>query len=247
MAVVLREVGGAGAPLAGGYMACDILGSWADVAAGLGLDGPVSSTELDALVAYYRSQGRTAKIQLHAFMDPTLRAGLTARGFVRDDLEEVWARSTRAVEPADALPGLQFRRVDPSEPAAVEAFVASQGIGFYAPGSPPAGSLPIAARVARCPRARIYLLVLDGQIVGSGGLEVYDRSAVLIAGCVHPSARRQGIQAAFIRHRIALARAEADYVLIGSTPGGPSARNAQRAGFELAYHLETWRQVDART
>jgi hypothetical protein len=41
MALVLREVGGEGAAIGEGWMACDVPGSWADYTAGLGVKQPV--------------------------------------------------------------------------------------------------------------------------------------------------------------------------------------------------------------
>jgi hypothetical protein len=59
---------------------------------------------------------------------------------------------------------------------------------------------------------------------------------VLIAGCTYAEARGQGLHSEFIRFRLEqAATAGLRYVTVGSTPGGPTERNALRAGFKAAY------------
>ncbi|MDP6934511.1 MAG: hypothetical protein QGG40_16415, partial [Myxococcota bacterium] len=95
-------------------------------------------------------------------------------------------------------------------------------------------------RVARADRVRTWLLELGGQVVGSGGLEIYEDTAVLIAGCVHSEARNQGLHGAFIRFRMQQAElAGLHIVTVASTPGGPTERNALRAGFSTMYTQTT--------
>jgi N-acetylglutamate synthase-like GNAT family acetyltransferase len=97
--------------------------------------------------------------------------------------------------------------------------------------------LQITEGVARCAqRWTLWLLELDGLVVGSGGLESFEDSAVLIAGCVHPEARRQGLHSAFMRFRLErAAQAGLAYALVASTPGDPTERSALRSGFSGAY------------
>ena len=78
---------------------------------------------------------------------------------------------------------------------------------------------------------------MRGEIVASGGLEVFENSAVLIAGAVLPHARRQGVQSAFIEFRVRQAAMMGiEYCLVGSLAGGPTERNALRAGFSPVYN-----------
>lgn len=82
------------------------------------------------------------------------------------------------------------------------------------------------------PRCRRWLLKLDGEVIGSGGLETFADSAVLIAGAVFPEARQKGIQSAFINYRLRVARELGlGYVLVASVPNGGTERNTTRIGF----------------
>ena len=109
-------------------------------------------------------------------------------------------------------------------------------LGFRGDPDSPAGMIPITERVARYPLFSPWLLSLDGRIVGSSGLECFENVGVLIAACVYPEARRCGVQSAFIRFRLQQAAAAGlEYVTVSSTAGGPTERNALRAGFSVAY------------
>ncbi len=236
LAIVLREVGGEGAPIGGGWMACDVPGSWADHAVGLGMDGPVEGPTLDALVAFYRQRERTPRIQVTPYQHPSLLRGLEARGFSSYGEERVLVRGLADRPPVEAPQGVVFRPVDPSKDDDVAAFRASQMTGFFEDAPPPPGMLPIMERVARSPRCSLWLIELDGRVVGSGGLESFEDAAVLIAACVHREARRQGLQTAFIRFRLEQAAAMGlGGATVASTPGGPTERNALRTEFSVAY------------
>ena len=236
LAVVLSELGHDVAQIGSGWMASDLPGSWADHASGLGVDGPVDEETIDRLVAFYGERGRTPKIQVTPYQHPSLFERLGARGFSVDELDSVLLHDLERMPDPIVVPGLAFRSIDPENEEDVALFRDSQVAGFFDAEPVPAGYLPITERVARSIRCRLWLLELDGVVVGSGGLEPFEGSAVLICGCVHPEARRRGIQSAFIRYRVEQARAAGlDYAIIGSEPGAGTERNALRAGFVPMY------------
>jgi len=233
MALVLEELAGEGAANAGGWMGCDLEGSWADFAAGLAVDAPVSEENLDRLEAFYFERGRPAKIKVTPYEHPSLRRGLADRGFLLFQLDSVLVRATEALE--WEVPGLRFIEVDPSDPGDIRTFRRTQMAGFHG-GEGPQGMWPITERVPRNARSRTWLFELDGQLVGSGGLERYQDSGTLFGGCVVEAARGRGVQSAFIRDRVSTAHGMGlRSVNVGSEPGGPTERNALRAGFVPAF------------
>ncbi len=236
LAVVLSELGHDVAPIGSGWMASDLPGSWADHASGLGVDGPVDEETIDRLVAFYRERGRVPRIRVTPYQHRSLFERLGARGFSVHELDSILLHDLERLPDPVVVPGLTFRSIDPGNEEDVARFRESQVAGFFDAEPVPAGYLPITERVGRSTRCRLWLLELDGAVVGSGGLEPFEGSAVLICGCVHPEARRRGIQSAFIRYRIEQARAAGlDYAIIGSEPGAGSERNALRAGFVPMY------------
>jgi hypothetical protein len=217
-------------------MACDGQGSWANFAAGLGVEQPVNDSTLDDLVSFYRERSRPPRIQVTPYQHSTLRQGLAARAFVSYEIETMLVRTLDDLSSTPAPPGLTFQPVDPLNDDDVAAFRTSQMLGFCGNPDSPAGMIPITERVARSPRVSLWLLSLDGRIVGSGGLECFENAGVLIAACVYPESRRRGVQSAFIRFRLQQAAAAGlEYVTVASTPGGATERNALRAGFSVAY------------
>jgi len=243
MAEVLREVGGHGAPIDSGWMSCDIPGSWATYAAGIGHNGPVPASTIDTLVDFYQSCGRPARVQVTQYQHPSLLAELQERGFKKHDQDTVLAIDLSMPKRTedDSAPQVIFKQVDPGSPSEVSAFIASQAAGFYDDGPAPTGLVPITQRVAQVPRAMLWLIEHDGQIVGSGGLEIFEDMGVLIAGCVHPQARRQGLHRKFMEFRVAEAqRRGASYAAVASVPDGPTQRNAAREGFKVAYTHTTF-------
>jgi GNAT superfamily N-acetyltransferase len=233
LARVLREVGGEGAPLGSGWMACDVPGSWAHYAAGVGEDGPVKDAIFDDLAAFYALHAATPRILTTPYQHPSLFAGLAVRGYVVEELDVVLVRPLTGLVPVES--DVRFIPVERGDPASVDTFVRVHLGGFFDE-DPPAGMRAIMARVAADERCHLFLAELDGEIVGSGGVETFEGSAVLIAGGVLPTARRRGVQGALIAHRLAEAtRRGCTYALVGSAPGGPTERNALRAGFRPAF------------
>jgi hypothetical protein len=245
MAAVLREVGGDGQAIGSGWMSCDVPGSWANYGAGLGLDGPVAESTIDQFIEFYRNRGRTPRIQTTPYQHPSLLKLLKLRGFTIHDRVSVLARSLDSIPSFDPVPHIRFRRMDPSNRQDVTDFQTSQTIGFSIPDENIAGMMPILERVAANARTRIYLIELEGRIVGSGGLESFENSAAMFAGCVYSDVRHRGIHSAFIHHRIReAAQAGFDDILIGSTPEDTTERNALRAGFSVAFIQENFRLAD---
>jgi GNAT superfamily N-acetyltransferase len=231
MALVMREIGGGGEPINSGWMVYDGPGSWASYAAGLGLSGPVTSAEIRRLVDFYDAHGMDAQVQTTPYQDPSLFSALAEHHFVTDDFTIMFVHDLKDLSTTQR-PGLEFIEINPGNDEDIQAFVDAQMIGFYAPKAAPEGITAITGRVGRHPRCRIWLLKLDGKIVGSGGLEVFENSAVLIAGAIFPEARRKGIQSAFVNYRLRVARdLGLDYALVGSVPNGGTERNALRQGF----------------
>jgi GNAT superfamily N-acetyltransferase len=243
MACGTRDVASDAEPAAGGYLCFDEPGSWANQAAGVGMDGPVGEADLDRMVTFYESRGVEPLVGVCTMADPSLVAGLAERGFVLREFENVLARELPADEDLDAAhphgwpEGLEVRPVDPAEEPDVVAYVEVSTSGFRAPGQPVEPGLDeLTRRVVDHPDCVAYLALLDGEPVGAGGMEASARGAALFGASVLPEARRRGVQLALMLRRMARARAAGcQLVTITSSPGIPTERNAARVGFRLAY------------
>ena len=231
LAQVLRDLGGDGLPVDTGWAACDVPGSWARFATGLGRGGPVSPEELDRLERFFAERGEPTRIRLTPYGHPSLLGLLGARGYTVDYLDTILVHDLADLP--DREPTLVIRPVTGA--ADRDAWIRAQLRGFFGDEHPP-GIVPITTRITTYARAHLSVLVEDGDVVGSGGLELWEGAGILFAGCVRAEARRRGHHQSFLRHRLHQARQlGCTHALIGSAAGGPTERNALRLGFRPLY------------
>ena len=239
----VADVAGCAEPIAGGWMSFGGEGSWANQACGLGMDGPVTSGDLDRLVTFYSSRGVEPRIELCPFADKSLISGLAERGFVVREFETVLAREVGPEQDLPALlvqgwpPGLDIERIDPAEDAAVRAYVEFGMRGFVDPDKPvPDSWIESGLRVARHERCDSFVAHIDAEIVACAGMESAGPIACLFGATTSEPFRRRGIQQALIVARLERARQRGcDIVAIHTRPGIPTERNALRLGFQVAY------------
>jgi ribosomal protein S18 acetylase RimI-like enzyme len=85
-------------------------------------------------------------------------------------------------------------------------------------------------------RFRRYLASVGGRVAGGGGLYLGDGIAFLCGAATLPAFRRQGVQGALLRARLAeAALAGCDLAVVTTAPGSTSQQNVQRHGFSLLY------------
>jgi GNAT superfamily N-acetyltransferase len=230
-------------PFAGGVMGFHAPGSWQNQACGVGLDGPVSGAEIDAMIEFYSSRGVEPRVELSPFADETLIAGLANQQFVIREFESVLARELPAGEVLeDALPvawpeGLELARVDAADAEGIARATEASLRGFYPEGEIPRPMFEACRITLSLESTIVYLATIAGEVVAAGSVSVAGPVASLMGVSTKPEFRRRGIQLALIATRLAAAR-ERGCVLatIGSRPGIPTERNAMRVGFAMAYN-----------
>lgn len=224
--------------LMGGVVAWAGVGSWGSQAVGLGLSGPVSDAELDALCAFYDERGGEAKVELLPIADPTLVEGLAARGFVMVRFENMWFREVADGEDLRALlphgwPDATFDDVRPGEE---RMFTELAGSGFVAEGETMSDAdMDLGLRMLEKPGVVGVIARVDGVPAGAASGAAHEGCGGLFGASVLPEYRRRGLQSALIVARMERLRERgATQMCIESTPGIPTERNARRLGFELA-------------
>jgi GNAT superfamily N-acetyltransferase len=87
---------------------------------------------------------------------------------------------------------------------------------------------------------QLFVAWLNGQPVGGGALETHDGVAALMAAGTLPAYRNRGIHTALLHARLAAAaEGGCDLAMVHTRPGAVSQRNVLRAGFQLAYTVNT--------
>lgn len=204
-------------------------------AVGLGMSGPITAADLDALIDFYAQRREDARVLLSPYADPTLFAGLGDRGFRLDELGTTLARR---LDPADRIEppaaGITVRRMDASERAA---WVQTSLAGFAGTDNNVPGEMSATFEaMTHVPTTTYYFAVIDSVLAGAGALDVQSGAAHFFATSTLPGARRRGVQSALLRARLAAAQAAGcDLAFTQTVAGGPSQRNAERHGFTTIY------------
>jgi GNAT superfamily N-acetyltransferase len=230
--------------LAGGSACYAGRGSWANQAMGLGLSGPVGDEELDALVDFYERRGCEPCIELCAHADESLVRGLSSRGFVLKEFENVLARSLSFDENLEALrrelpATMELEQVDLSDESRVDELGEAAMSGFLPEGKAMQESWVETNRLqALLPGSAAWVVRDDeGRAVAGSSMEANPGGAASLFGTsVRPPHRRKGLQSRLIVERLIHARdAGARVVTIHSSPHVATQANAARLGFRLAY------------
>ena len=226
------ETGAASLPVAGGYAIYCGRNSPLNRACGLGMSGPVTPQDLEALEAFYREHSVDPHVRICPHAHASLPLLLADRGYTIGEFMNVYARPLRD---ADAGRGyakeLRIRVATPEE--ARKWFELAGAAGDWA--EPDRVTFMVIRTVLK-PGAQLYLAWLDEQPVGGGGLEIHDDVAALMAAETLPAYRRRGIHAALVSERLSAAGAAGcDVAMVHTVPGAASRRNVLRAGFRLLY------------
>ena len=221
-------------PVAGGYTYFAGAGSPISRAIGLGFAGPVTAADLDRLEAFYTSRGATPQLDLCPLADPSLMNLLGERGYRIQWFLNVLVRPVLPGEMFESpAQGVTVELAGPEDPAEwVEAVAA--GFGDNSTGSPDEVRIEL-VNIHKADNA-CYLARVDGQAAGGGCMTIRDGLAGLFGASTRPEFRRRGAQSALLNARLAdAASAGCDLVRVITSPGSQSQRNAERAGFRMAY------------
>jgi hypothetical protein len=230
--------GAAALEVAGGLAIFAGAGSPLTQGLAMGLHGPVTAAELDAMERHLSPRGGGRQLEVCPFVDPTLPALLAARAYRVHEWQLVWTRDVGAdagAEPAAPSPdaALRVRRIAPGEE---DAFLRCVLAGFLESEDVPADAMALMRPTTFADGYEPYLALLGDELVGGGTLAVA-RGVALFAGAgVRQAFRRLGAQGALLRARLARARELGCTVAYSSTlPGTASRRNMERHGFHVAY------------
>ena len=222
-------------PIAGGIMCFAGVGSWANQAMGLGMNGPVEPAEIDRLVRFYESRGVEPKIELCPFAHETLVRGLAERSFVLREFENVLALDLRSVPPLPEMPrGIEIVPLDPADERLADSYITIMLEGV-APADPQQLTRSL-RRMFNAPGYHGFLAMIDGEVAATGTCHIDGPSAALVGVATLDRFRRRGCQQAMMIHRLRLAMdAGCRYAFVHSNPLIATGRNAMRLGFQIAF------------
>jgi GNAT superfamily N-acetyltransferase len=214
-------------------------GSPVSRAIGLGLDGPVPPAMLDLVEAFFRRRGEQARIDCCPLADDSLARLLAQRGYVLAGFRQVMAMTLTDWSPGEeSNPAVVVTEVGADEQ---ELWVDVVSRGFAATS---AGDWDFDRSIARPSvlqaGATCLLAWMDGVAVGGGVVDVHDGVALLRTQSTLPGYRGRGVQTAVVGNSLGLAvAAGCDLGMVHASPGSPSQRNLERAGFRTLYTKPT--------
>ena len=225
------EVGAAKQQVAGGWMCYAGPQSPLNHMVGMGLQGPVSVEEFDQVEAFYRDRGSICEIVVSPYVDPSMMALLSQRGYQVSEWNSVLVRELLGNE-SFTTDDLDIRPVSQSDALKWAKVIASCFAEI--PGVTPELFLPFAAAT----NAICFIAYIDGKAVGGAGGSVFPKEGVspFYGAATLPEYRNRGVQNALFQVRLqAATKAGCKYALVSTQPGTVSQRNAERNGFHVAY------------
>jgi GNAT superfamily N-acetyltransferase len=218
------EIGGGGAVFAG-------VDSPLTQAAGLGLNGPVSDTELDEVEGFFRSRGARTVIEVCPLADPGFIEMLGERGYRVSQFDNVLARSLAG---AEIVITPRVRRATPDES---DLWAHTVGRGFFERTELTAEEMDVGRWVFGMAGAMCYLASADGGTpAGGAALAIREGLAMLFADGVARPYRRQRLHQELIVARLNEALAQGcDFAAAATAPASASQRNFERLGFQVVY------------
>jgi GNAT superfamily N-acetyltransferase len=219
--------------IAGGTMCFSGKDSPVGRAHGLGFFNPIGEAILDHVEDFYRSRGVPAQIDVCPYNHPSLLDLLKTRGYAIQEFNTVLGRYVYRDEDFSIPAGVTVRAPRTDEIQKISEIV-DRGFGD----GKPMGYAWLFEIWLDTADNMTLVAEVDGQIVGgASGLIVKDHNmAAFFGASTLPEFRKRGVQTALLRKRLEMAReAGCDLAVTLTMPGTASQRNAERAGFRVAF------------
>ena len=201
-------------------------------AIGLGLDAPVTPSDMEAIEEFYAIRQTTPSIDLCPLADASLLPLLRARGYLIERHYSVLFLPL----PAELPPPNPAIRIARTAPDQADLWINTVGRGFDASDHASTDAIRLLTPNFYGGNSHCYLAWMGNAPVGGGGMYPHANVVELGGASTLLEQRMQGVQSALIRQRLTDAHAlGCDLAIVLTTPGTASQRNLQRRGFHLAY------------
>ncbi|HEY0795486.1 MAG TPA: GNAT family N-acetyltransferase [Acidisarcina sp.] len=206
---------------------------------GLGLFEEVTEKSLNDIERFFFDRGAPTVHEVSPFAGVATIDLLCTRNYRPIELSSVLYRALDL--PPTAQPTNINVRVIAAEEAPIWAKVNAQG---WASGNPAIRDLVLDSGAIAAARDETicFLAEIDGRPGAAGALSVFDGVALFAGASTIPELRGKGLQAALLAERIRYAHNhDCDLTMMVTEVGSTSQRNAERAGFRIAYTRTKWK------
>ncbi len=236
------EIGAEWIEVAGAYAMFDGVSSPCTQTFGLGLFQMPTAGEMERIELFFRERNAVVMHEVCPLAEPALLGMLNDRGYQAVELSSVLFLPLQDRAPRQL--GSLRARVAGKDERDLWAHASADGWReFTEVASMVAG---LARVIASTEGTSPFCVELDGRMIATGALAIRDGVALFAGASTVPEYRQRGAQLALLEGRFAHAIHEGcDLGMIVTAPGSASQRNAERAGFRVAYTRTKWQRKDA--
>jgi GNAT superfamily N-acetyltransferase len=241
-AVAFPEVGCETIEVAGALAMYDGVDSPCTQTFGLGLFDPVTTADMERVEQFFHRRGATSFHEVCPLAPSEFIELLNQRKYHPFEFSNVLFQSIepRPTRPSQIANSLAVRITGRGEDG-LWARTAAEGWRDAAPQYVDY-ILNLEHVSQHRPQTHNFLVEKAGEPIAAGALCVFDGVALLAGACTIPKWRNQGAQRALLAHRLQFATDQGcNLAMMVAAPGTASQRNAERAGFRIAYTRIKWR------
>jgi hypothetical protein len=196
------------------------------------MHGPVTSTDLESIEAFYSERHADTVIDLCPLADVSLIELLKGRGYHLRTWMSMLLLAL-PITPITPNPALRITRASPDQ---ADLWLATSARGFDENEHITTSTLRVLMPNFYAANAHCYFAWIDDTPIATGGMYPHEGVVELGGASTLVAHRQQGAQTALIQQRLSDAHAiGCDLAVVLTTPGSTSQRNMQRRGFQLAY------------
>ncbi len=205
---------------------------------GLGIFEELTTETLEKIESFFNERGAPVFHEVSPLTGAEAFALLCARGYRPAELSNVVYQEVKEPGPADSH-NITVRVAGPDE-ATLWSEIGARGWSY---GHPEFADFLIELGEVTAAREHTvcFLAELDGVPGAAGALCMHQGVALFAGSATVPEMRRRGLQSALLRERMRIAFTHGcDLAMMAARPGSDSQRNAERAGFRIAYTRTKW-------
>ena len=205
---------------------------------GLGIFEELTDETLDTIESFFAAHRAPVFHEVSPFAGAEAFAMLCARGYRPVELSNVVFQEVTEAARADAS-NVTVRVAGPNE-AKLWCEISTRGWSHdhpeFADMMPELGEATAAREHTVC-----FIAEFEGTPGAAGALCLHEGVALFGGSATVPELRRRGLQSALLRERMRYAYEHGcDLAMMAAMPGSDSQRNAERAGFHIAYTRTKW-------
>lgn len=235
------ESGAEWTEIGGAYVMFDGIESPLTQTFGLGVFEEITNKHLEEIEAFFKKHDAPVFHEVSPMADASLLSLLNERGYQPIELTSVMFQpiSPKTFPELPVNSHIKTRVIDESE-VNIWAKTSADAWGTEMEGLADF-MFKFGQISAQCDGGLPFVAELEGNLISTGMLFIYDDVAVLAGASTLFEARRKGAQTALLDARLRFAIEHGcNFAMMCASPGTQSQKNAQKNGFQIAYTRTKW-------